>query len=387
MEYRMEARGGPRPSLMGFGGLRFPVDGDGKVCEKTGGEMIDRAMEGGVTYYDTAWTYLGGQSESVLGRALSRYPRESWCLATKLPCWQIKSRAQAEEIFARQLERAGVDYFDSYLFHTLTRDVWRRMVELGVVELMEQYQKQGLIRRFGFSFHDSYQAFEEILTARAWDCCLIQLNYLDVDFQAGLRGYRLAQSRGVPVLVMEPVKGGLLANLPEDAARPFRALNPRASLASWGMRWVASLPNVGVVLSGMGAIEQVEDNLNTFGTFSPLSPEEQAAVEEVGEGLRRRLKNGCTGCRYCLPCPAGVDIPGAFQLWNKIALGQSLQAARRSWEGMDREERPDQCYRCGQCERRCPQHLPIRAQLAQVTEEVEAFLAQGCVPSKQAQEL
>ena len=243
-----------------------------------------------------------------------------------------------------------------------------------MVELLEEAQRRGRIRWFGFSFHDSFSAFEEILRARSWDLCQIQLNYMDTEHQAGLRGYALAEALGIPVVVMEPVKGGSLAQLPDDACAPLLRLDPEATPASWALRWAASLPHVQVVLSGMGSMEQLEDNLHTFQDFRPLDRREREAVTETAERLRRRLKNGCTGCGYCMPCPAGVDIPGSFQIWNGMSMYQNREITRRQWEGLDQEERPDLCHRCGQCERRCPQHLRIRAQLAQVTGDVARFL-------------
>ena len=204
--------------------------------------------------------------------------------------------------------------------------------------------------------------------------CQIQLNYMDTEHQAGLRGYALAEALGIPVVVMEPVKGGSLAQLPDDACAPLLRLDPEATPASWALRWAASLPHVQVVLSGMGSMEQLEDNLHTFQDFRPLDRREREAVTETAERLRRRLKNGCTGCGYCMPCPAGVDIPGSFQIWNGMSMYQNREITRRQWEWLDQEERPDLCHRCGQCERRCPQHLRIRAQLAQVTGDVARFL-------------
>lgn len=195
------------PSLLGYGCMRLPLRPDGVVDEAQAARLIHRAVQGGVNYFDTAWPYHGGEGEPVLGRILSRYPRETYYLATKLPCWEISSREDAAERFARQLERLQTEYIDFYLLHSLSRNTWRRMKELGVVELLEEEQRRGRIRWFGFSFHDSFSAFEEILRARSWDLCQIQLNYMDTEHQAGLRGYALAEALGVPVVVMEPVKG------------------------------------------------------------------------------------------------------------------------------------------------------------------------------------
>lgn len=274
--------GAATPSLLGYGCMRFPLRPDGTVDEAQAARAHPPAVQGGVNYFDTAWPYHGGEGEPVLGRILSRYPRETYYLATKLPCWEISSREDAAERFARQLERLRTDYVDFYLLHSLSRNTWRRMKELGVVELLEEAQRRGRIRWFGFSFHDSFSAFEEILRARSWDLCQIQLNYMDTEHQAGLRGYALAEALGIPVVVMEPVKGGSLAQLPDDACAPLLRLDPEATPASWALRWAASLPHVQVVLSGMGSMEQLEDNLHTFQDFRPLDRREREAVTETG---------------------------------------------------------------------------------------------------------
>lgn len=375
MDYRMEKPGMElRPSLLGYGCMRFPRKKDRTVDEEKVAQLIHRAMESGVTYYDTAWFYHDGESEPILGRILSQYPRESYYLATKMPCAIIDSLEQAKDIFAKQMERLQMDHFDFYLLHSLSGRSWKKMLELGVVDFLEQCHREGKFRWFGFSFHDEYEAFEEILRARNWDFCQIQLNYMDRDIQAGLRGHDLALELGVPLVIMEPVKGGLLAQPPEEVLEPLRALDPNATPSSWAMRWVGSLPGVKVVLSGMSSMEQLEDNLSTFSNFRPLSEEERAAVDETAHRLAQRVKNGCTGCRYCMPCPAGVDIPKSFRIWNRMEMYQNYPVTRYSWREMPAEARPDQCYRCGRCERLCPQHLPIRAQLAQAQEEITAFV-------------
>ena len=374
MDYRMEKPGMElRPSLLGYGCMRFPVNKDHTVDEEKAQQLIDRAMEAGVTYYDTAWFYHDGESEPMMGRLLSRYPRESYCLATKMPCAIIDSLEQAKDIFAKQFERLQTDYFDFYLLHSLSGRSWKKMLELGVVDFLEQCHLEGKFRWFGFSFHDEYEAFEEILRARDWDFCQIQLNYMDQNIQAGLRGHDLALELGVPLVIMEPVKGGLLAQPPEEVLEPLRALDPDATPSSWAMRWVGSLPGVKVVLSGMGRMEQLEDNLNTFSQFRPLSDEERAAVDETARRLAQRVKNGCTGCRYCMPCPAGVDIPGTFRVWNEYAMYQNRDRARAKWKDMDEEERPHNCVGCGACEEKCPQSLPIRADLVRAKEELEGL--------------
>ena len=328
MDYRMEKPEMElRPSLLGYGCMRFPVNKDHTVDEEKAQQLIDRAMEAGVTYYDTAWFYHDGESEPMMGRLLSRYPRESYCLATKMPCAIIDSLEQAKDIFAKQFERLQTDYFDFYLLHSLSGRSWKKMLELGVVDFLEQCHREGKFRWFGFSFHDEYEAFEEILRARDWDFCQIQLNYMDQNIQAGLRGHDLALELGVPLVIMEPVKGGLLAQPPEEVLEPLRALDPDATPSSWAMRWVGSLPGVKVVLSGMGSMEQLEDNLNTFSQFRPLSDEERAAVDETARRLAQRVKNGC-------PARLGWISPRASvsgTVWPCIRTTLSPAGIGREW--------------------------------------------------------
>lgn len=353
-------------SLLGFGCMRFPIK-DGKIDQKRAEKMLDQAYEAGVNYFDTAWPYHGGESEPFVGRVMKKYPRESFMFATKLPHWEINTIEDAERIFKTQLEHLQTDYVDFYLLHAMGKDSWTKMRDLGVVELLEGYKKEGKIKNLGFSFHDSYAVFEEIINYRDWDFCQLQLNYMDTNEQAGMKGYELAEKLGVPVVIMEPVKGGSLANLPSEVVNPFVKLAKDASNASWALKWVASLPNVKVVLSGMSDEAQLEDNLKTFTDFVPFGDAENNAVKEVAEAIRARVKNGCTGCRYCMPCPAGVDIPANFAMWNFASMynnkGHVTWVLNNQLKGKARAEN---CVKCGKCEEACPQKLKIRDDLEQV---------------------
>ena len=366
MEYVNLEKLGVRPSRLGFGCMRFPTTPEGTIDEPRAMAMLDTAYRAGVNYFDTAYFYHNRTSEEFVGRALKRYPRESFYLATKLPLSLIHSLEEAKEIFEGQFRSLQVEYFDFYLLHCINQKNWKTTLENGLIDFLLEQQKQGRIRHLGFSFHDSYELFEEVLTYRDWDFCQIQLNYMDTDIQAGLKGYELAKGRGIPVIVMEPVKGGSLATLSEDICRRFRQARPDWSVASWAMRWVGSLENCRVILSGMSDEAQVEDNLATFDAFEPLSEREQEIVREVREAIRSRTFVGCTGCRYCMPCPFGVDIPRNFRMMNEHAMYTNDRQRMGTWKDMEEAERADNCRRCGKCEQACPQALPIRDRLAEI---------------------
>ena len=372
MEKRKMEKLGIETSLLGFGCMRFPVLENGEINEPEAERMLDKAIAEGVNYIDTAYPYHEGKSEIVTGKILKKYDRDSFYLATKLPLWQINSLEDVDRIFGEQLTKLQTDYVDFYLMHAMNKERWDAMRKLGVVERLEQIKAEGRIRYLGFSFHDSYEAFEEIINAREWDFCEIQLNYMDVEEQAGLKGYELAASKNVPVIVMEPVKGGSLAAFAEDIMEKFRAADAQASAASFALRWVGSLPGVKVILSGMSTMGQVEDNLKTFGCFKPLSGEEQKMMKEVRDTLKSRVQNGCTACRYCMPCPAGVDIPGCFGVWNTYHMYQNYNMVKRRWEDeLGEQKQAKNCVKCGKCEHACPQKLSIRKDLERAQADLD----------------
>lgn len=372
MEKRRMEGLGLETSLLGFGCMRFPTTADGKIDEAEAQAMLDMAIAEGVNYIDTAYPYHNGESEPFVGRALQKYDRRSFYLATKLPAWLVKSREDAERYFEEQLRRLQTDYIDFYLLHAMSGESYRKMVELGVVAYCEKLKEEGRIRYFGFSFHDSYEAFAEILGSRDWDFCQIQLNYMDAEEQAGMRGYRLAEEKGVPLVIMEPVKGGSLAVFADDITEKLRALDHEASTASFALRWVGSLPNVKVILSGMSTMEQVEDNLKTFSEFKPLSGREASVIEEIVDMIKGRVQNGCTGCRYCMPCPAGVNIPECFSVWNTYHMYQNYNMVKWKWEnGIGEAAQAKNCIKCGKCEALCPQKLSIREDLARAQADLD----------------
>lgn len=372
MEKRKMEKLGIETSLLGFGCMRFPVTAEGRIDEPLAERMMDRAIASGVNYIDTAYPYHGGESETFVGKVLKKYPRDSFYLATKLPCWKVEKLEDIDSILREQLGKLQTDYIDFYLVHALNKDRFKKITEMGGIKRLEELKAEGKIRHLGFSFHDDYDTFEKILCYRDWDFCQIQLNYMDVNEQAGLRGYRLTEEKNVPLVVMEPVKGGSLAAFADDITGMFRGLDPSASVASFALRWVGSLPNVKVILSGMSTMEQVEDNLKTFRSFKPLSTEEQEMIKEVTNTLRSRVQNGCTGCRYCMPCPAGVDIPGCFGAWNTYHMYQNYNIVKNKWENeLGDAKQAKNCVKCGKCEQACPQKLSIRRDLERVQADLD----------------
>lgn len=374
MEYRQFEKLGVSPSLLGFGCMRFPQNPDGSICEPEAEKMLDTAIQAGVSYIDTAYPYHNGDSEPFVGRVLKKYDRSRLFLATKLPVWNVKTLDDAKRLFQEQLDRLQTDYVDFYLLHCLDKEKWQLVLDLGLIPYFEEMKKEGKIRFFGFSFHDDFEVFKTILTYRDWDFCQIQYNYVDTDIQAGDRGYELAEELGVPLVIMEPVKGGSLAALPEEVTEPFRSYKPDASISSWALRWVASKPNVKVVLSGMSDMEQVNDNLQTFGSFQPLSLREKELVADVAAAIKKRTKNGCTGCAYYMPCPFGVNIPQNFRIWNDLSMYGNVNRTRQAYfKDLEESARADQCQKCGKCEEVCPQSLSIRENLEAAAKEMEAL--------------
>jgi predicted aldo/keto reductase-like oxidoreductase len=319
--------------------------------------------------------YHDGESEKVLGRWLSAKDRGSYYLTTKLPMMMIGSLEQAEQIFEEQRSRLGEEYFDFYLLHALNKETFQKSLDMGILQYCEGLKAQGKIKHLGFSFHDDYGAFEYILQYRDWDVCQIQLNYADTKEQAGMRGYELAKERGIPLIVMEPVKGGSLAVLPDVIADEFRRIHPDRSLASWALRWVGSLPNAMVILSGMSTMEQVDDNLDTFEHLEVIDAVEQGVIDQAVKKIKQRVRNGCTACKYCMPCPTGVNIPQNFALWNEFAMFENTKDICFKWGAMFPDaERAKNCILCGECERKCPQGISIRDDLAVLQKELDVVL-------------
>lgn len=369
MKMRKFGKLGIESSAFGVGCMRFPtkmIDGKLTVDEDEAVRMIRTAIDGGCTYLDTAYVYHGQKSESIVGRAIRDGYREKVNIATKLPSWMCNTPEDLPRYFEEQRTRLGVECIDFYLVHALNRREWEKMKSLGICEFLDQLQKDGKIRYKAFSFHDDYDAFAYILNDYDWDMCQIQLNIMDIDHQAGLRGLRLAGALGIPVVIMEGLLGGSLAVAPDQVAALYDAFPVKRSPVEWAFRWLCNMEEVACVLSGVSTMEQTIENLQIFDRVEvgSMSDEELALIDQVRESYRGRRKIGCTACSYCMPCPGGVDIPGVFGVWNQLYRFDKPLAENGRYGGMIRDGKDaSNCMNCGACEDACPQHLPIREKL------------------------
>ena len=367
MQYRKD-RYGNDLSILGYGCMRFTRKGAGLDVEKAEKELMT-AYRAGVNYFDTAYIYPG--SEAALGEVLERNGiRDKVNIATKLPQYLIGNRAALDRYFIEELSRLRTDHVDYYLMHHLT-DVamWEKLKKVGILEWIAEKKQSGAIRNIGFSYHGNTDNFLKILNDYDWDFCQIQYNYLDEVAQAGKAGLQAAAGNGIPVVIMEPLRGGKLVNMLPEAAKKAMAESGRNwSPAEWGLRWLYDQPEVTVVLSGMNSTEMVEANCRTASEAAAgsLSEADRETLEKVKAAIREKERVGCTGCRYCMPCPKGVDIPGIFRCWNAMYT-ESKSGGRSQFiqtVGLTREPAfASQCVRCGKCEQHCPQSIPIREKL------------------------
>ncbi|MCL1985613.1 MAG: aldo/keto reductase [Betaproteobacteria bacterium] len=381
MKQRILGKTGESVSILGFGCMRLPVAGPdpSRIDEDLAIAMIRKAIDRGVNYVDTAWPYHGakgvfepGASEPLVGKALSDGYREKVKVATKLPSWLVNTRADMNRFLDLQLKRLQTSHIDFYLAHTLNARYWEAMKQADLAGFFEEARKDGRIGHVGFSFHDRFSVFQEIVEGYDWDFAQIQYNYLDRFYQAGEEGVKLAARKGMGLVIMEPLRGGFLINQMPDALRAHLAgIRPAWSLADWGFRWLWNQPEISVVLSGMSAMEQVEENLNIACGVEPFTDTDEAAVAFVRDAFLNRIKVGCTGCGYCMPCPEGVNIPRNFMLYNDYYLTDS-ETARGHIKYiygnlvLEPGEMADHCQRCGQCEEKCPQQLPVSEAMAAV---------------------
>lgn len=363
---------GTRLSALGFGAMRLPVIGgdDSRIDEAAALDMVDIAMQNGVNYYDTAWGYHGENSERVMGKALARYPRDSFFLATKFPGYDRSNWDKVRQIFPRQLEKLGVDYFDFYLFHNVCEmniDAYLDDAKYGIYSYLMEQKRSGRIRHLGFSCHGGMDVLERFLDAYGGDMefCQLQLNYLDWTFQGGRAKVERLKAANIPVWVMEPLRGGRLAKLPEAFEAELRALRPDESIPAWAFRFLQSIPEVTMILSGMSSREQLEANLRTFSGDRPLNGAEMAALLNVADRMLATGTVPCTACHYCVSrCPQGLDIPRLLSLYNEHAFTGGGFIAPMALSALPKDKRPQACLGCRSCEQVCPQQIRISEVLA-----------------------
>lgn len=362
--------GGLEISLLGLGCMRFPQTADKKIDLKKAGEIVDYAYVHGVNYFDTAYVYNGGESEEVMGKLLKRYDRSSYYLADKMPLWQIEKADDLDAIFETSLRRLQTDYIDFYLIHALDEEKFEKSLRYGVYDFICRKKAEGKVRHIGFSFHDSPKVLQRILDAYPVEFVQIQLNYLDWELQDAKTQYELIRDRGIPCIVMEPVRGGSLADLGEAGNALLKSVRPDRSIASWAIRYAADLPNVLTVLSGMSSLEQVQDNVQTLSHSEPFSPDEAQALAQALDAYRKKDLLPCTGCRYCMECPSGVDIPLMFRLYNSYAFHQDAKAFLEGYDKAGAGQAVN-CVACGVCAEHCPQSISIPERMERICQLVQ----------------
>ena len=378
MRYRSFGRLEWKASALGFGAMRLPIiDGDAaRINEPLAIEMIRYAIDHGVNYVDTAYGYHGGNSEIVVGKALGDGYRDKVHLATKMPCHLVNTAADFDRLFDEQLGKLQTDKIDFYLLHGLRKERWPKVRDLGVLKWAEKKIEEGEIGYIGFSFHDELSLFEEIVDAGDWTFCQIHYNYIDREYQAGVQGLRYASKRGLAVVIMEPIAGGRLAMDPPEGIRELWKTGRHSwKPAEWALQWVWNQPEVSVVLSGMSNMQQVVDNVKAAGRsgVSSLSPEDLRLYDMVAKKYREQGFVGCTACRYCMPCPNGVAIPEVFALYNDYYMRDRDDSVKKKYrDQLKHEQWAKNCTRCGTCEELCPQHLPIRNLLREVSRTLES---------------
>ena len=374
MQYRKLGKTGKKVSALGFGAMRLPTRGsNAEIDEPAAVEMLRYAIAAGVNYVDTAYPYHGGNSERVLGKALRDGYREKVRLATKSPIWKVEKRGDFDRFLDEQLARLETERIDFYLLHSLQKKLWPKMRDLRVFDWAEKARADGRIGEFGFSFHDSFEVFTEIVDAYDWSICQIQYNFVNEDVQAGTRGLKYAAEKGLGVIVMEPLFGGSLANPPQPVWEIWNSTERKHRPADVALRWLWDKPEVSLVLSGMSSMEQVRQNIESAGRAGVgwLDEEELALARRVQQKYAELSPIPCTKCGYCMPCPNGVNIPGNFELFNNATVfkGSSVALCRNLYNSFPESERARACEGCELCEEKCPQQIEIAKMLGRVAEE------------------
>lgn len=367
MQKRIFRKTGQEISLFGMGGMRLPTDPEtGEIIEKEAEKILDYAYNHGVNYFDTAYFYHGGKSEVVLGNVLRKYDRNSYIVTDKIPIWQAETPEDVEKIFETQLKRTGLDYFDFYFCHALDRENFDKILEFNVLDFLTKKKNEGKILHVGFSFHGTPDVLEEILNAYPWELCQLQLNYFDWDFQDAKTQYEICKKHDIQVAVMEPVRGGMLADLGSEANEILKSCSPERSVPSWAIRYAMEKENVLTVLSGMSAISQVEDNIKTASGEISLSAKENEALKIALEKFKESKQIPCTACNYCEGCPVNINIREMFNLVNSFAFSATKSGLKKKYAEV--EHKADLCISCGKCKSHCPQSIDIPSEMKKIAE-------------------
>lgn len=371
MQYRTMPKSKDKLSSLGLGCMRLPQTADGKIDRDKALEMMHYALEHGVNYYDTAWGYHDGASEPMLGEFISQINRKQIFVATKLPCWLIKTREDMDSYLNQQLERLKTNYIDYYLLHALNKKSWKNVHKLGVIEFLEDAKAQGKIRHIGFSFHDKYPVFKKIVEAYAWDFTQFMLNYLDTHYQAGMNGYRIATQHNMGIISMEPLRGGKLVHpLPPEIEALWKKKGGGLSPLELALRWVWNLKGSTVLLSGMSNMEQLKENIALADRFhaDELSDKDLKTYQLVRREYLKRIPIPCSECRYCMPCPFGVAIPANLGTYNEAVMFNNSERGKQEYQWFIPEaNRAGKCTACGACLPKCPQHIDIPNELKKIS--------------------
>ena len=376
MQYRKSGKLDFKVSALGFGCMRLPIIGkdSSKIKEKEAIRMIRYAIDNGVNYIDTAYGYHEGKSEVLVGKALKNGYREKIKLADKLPVYLIDSKTSPDKILNQQLKRLNLDYIDFYLLHGINKDTWDKSKQIDIISWLEKKQKDGKIKHIAFSFHDDFDVFKEIVDAYGkWAFAQIQYNYLDINFQAGIKGLKYAASKGLGIVIMEPLKGGKLASdLPKQIKSKFQSYDKKRNPADFALQWLWNQKEISTVLSGMSTIKQVKENIKSAdkSEINSLSKKELNLIEKVRKEFEKLYPIPCTKCNYCMPCPNGVNIPYNFDLYNDFKAFKNLGSVKWRYLGLPDQKKAKSCIKCGRCEKLCPQKIEIMKWLKEVEKEL-----------------
>lgn len=373
MNYKKFGNTGVELSVLGFGAMRFPVDENENIIEDEAIKMIRYGIDNGINYVDTAWPYHGGQSEPLVGKALKDGYREKTYLATKLPSWLINKPEDFDDYLNQQLEKLQTDSIDFYLVHAINENTWKdNLLKNNLFDFLDRILKDGRVKHVGFSFHDTLALFKEIVDAYDWSFTQIQYNFIDHDYQAGLEGLKYANEKGLAVISMEPLRGGSLANdIPDDMMKIWKDANATRTPVEWALKYVWSYPEIGLLLSGMSTMEQVKENIMFASKEDAmeLSDKEKETVYKVKHEYLSRIQVHCTACKYCMPCPHGVNIPGVFKYINDASIfDQHDFYKERYFKFMSEDSRATACIACGECLSKCPQKIDIVSEMKRVVE-------------------